>query len=99
MKKVAFIAGAMLISTLGFAQEKNVKKIQGLIMGETPNFEQAIQLMDEAKVNPETKDMANTWYVAGLIGYQQSEAEWNKRYMGQQVDFNVMGKAQQESMD
>lgn len=99
MKKVAFIAGAMLISTLGFAQEKNVKKIQGLIMGETPNFEQAIQLMDEAKVNPETKDMANTWYVAGLIGYQQSEAEWNKRYMGQQVDFNVMGKAQQESME
>lgn len=97
MKKALFIAGAVLVSAVGMAQIKDVKKAQGLALGEVPNFEQARQLIEGAKTNPETKDQANTWYVAGLIGYQQSETELNKRYLGQEADFNVIGEAQKES--
>lgn len=97
MKKVLLVAGAVLMSAVGMAQVKDVKKAQGLIMGEMPNFEEARRLISGAEENPETKDDANTWYVAGLIGYQESEQEMNKRYLGQQVDFNVVGVAQQES--
>ena len=99
MKKTMLFAVMALISVGCFAQKANVKKARNLIQAETPDYNTARQLMDEALVNPETAGLADTWYVAGLIGYQQSELEFNKRFMGQQVDFNVMGKAQQESLE
>jgi len=99
MKKVILMAGAVLMSAVCMGQVANVKKAQNLILAETPNYDEARRLMAEAEQNEETKDQANTWYVAGLIGYQQSENELNKRYFGQQVDYNVVGAAQKESYE
>ncbi len=99
MKKVLFIAGAVLMSAVCFGQEKDVKKAQGLAMQEVPDFAAARTLIKGALENDETKNQANTWYVAGLIGYMESEAESNKRYLGQSVDYDVMGKAQKESYE
>ncbi|MCQ2310258.1 MAG: tetratricopeptide repeat protein [Paludibacteraceae bacterium] len=96
MKKV-FLAVAVLISTVSMAQIKDVKRVQGMISGEMPNFEAARELIKGTLTNEETKDQANTWYVAGLIGYQEATNEMNKMYMGSQVDYNVVGKAEQES--
>lgn len=91
------MASAVLMSAVCLAQVQNVKKVQGLIFQEQPDFAQARQLMADALQNPETKDLANTWYVAGLIGYQEAENEMNKMYLGQQVDYNIVGEAQRES--
>lgn len=98
MKKTILMAGAVLMSAVCMGQIKDVKRAQSLAMQEVPNFAEARQLIEGAKQNPETMNDANTWYVAGLIGYQESENEYNKRYMGQTVDFNVMGAAEEQSI-
>lgn len=97
MKKVMMMASAVLMSAVCLAQVSNVKKAQNLILQENPNVAEARRLIAEAEQNEETKDQANTWYVAGQIGYQESENEMNKRFFGQQVDYNVVGAAQKES--
>lgn len=97
MKKLFLMAGVVLISAAGMGQIKDVKKVQGMIGGEGANFAAARELIQGALTNDETKDLANTWYVAGLIGYNEANAELNKVYMGQAVDYNVVGAAQQES--
>jgi len=98
MKKTILMASVVLMSAVCLAQVANVKKAQNLIMGETPNFDEARKLIFEAEQNVETQNDANTWYVAGLIGYQESEAEMYKMYLGQQVDYSIVGQAQRESM-
>lgn len=97
MKKLFLMAGVALISAAGMGQIKDVKKVQGMINGEGANYAAARELIQGALTNDETKDLANTWYVAGLIGYQEANAELNKVYMGLPVDYNVVGAAQQES--
>jgi len=91
------MASAVLMSAVCLAQVANVKKAQNMILAENPNYAEARKLINEAEQNEETKNQANTWYVAGLIGYQESENEMNKRYFGQPVDYKVVGAAQKES--
>jgi len=97
MKKVILMASAVLMSAVCLGQVANVKKAQSLIFGETPDFDQARKLIFDAQQNVETQNDANTWYVAGLIGYQESENELYKMYLGQPVDYAVVGEAQRES--
>jgi len=97
MKKLFLMAALVLSGAICFAQVQNVKKAQSLIMGEMPDFDQARKLIFEAEQNVETQNDANTWYVAGLIGYQESENELYKMYLGQPVDYSVVGEAQRES--
>jgi len=97
MKKGFMMASAVLMSAVCLAQVANVKKAQSLAMQETPNYEEARRLISEAEQNEETMNDANTWYVAGLIGFQESENELNKRYLGQQADYNIIGAAQKDS--
>ena len=40
-----------------------------------PNFKQAEQLIKEAMKNPETKDLADTWDVAGFIQRRINEEQ------------------------
>ena len=46
-----------------------------------------------------TKDLAETWYVAGLIGNKQSEIEYKKAILNQKFDTLSKGKAMMESYD
>ncbi len=97
MKKICLIAGAILISLLCPAQKKNVAKARSLSLQENPNFAEARNAIQEALENEETQALAETWYVAGLIGYEE-----NKRYaiqatLGQKVDPEKAGEAVLES--
>jgi len=97
MKKVMMMASAVLMSAVCLAQVANVKKAQNMVLQEQPNYDEARRLIYEAEHNDETKDQANTWYVAGLIGYQEATNELNKRYYGQTVNYDVVGAAEKES--
>lgn len=67
---------AMLLAvTAGYAQSKAVKTAKNKAMNtESPDFSGARETILPALENEETKNLADTWYTAGLIGYKQ--AEW-----------------------
>ena len=99
MKKTLIMAALVLISAGCFAQKANVKKAKNLALQETPDFSGARAAINEALSNDETKELADTWYVAGLIGYQELTKENEKTYLGQARDAKRAGEAVVESFD
>ncbi len=86
MKKLVFSMALLLVASVSFAQKDNVREAKSLAESSTPDFAKAQQLIDEALVNPETKDDANTWNVAGLIQKRINEEESKKIYLRQPFD-------------
>ena len=100
MKKSLFLAALVLISAGCFAQKSNVNKAKSLILSEESDFDQARTLIGAALQNDETKNQANTWYVAGLIGYQQKvNADRDQQIMAKQPDWDKVGPAIMESYE
>lgn len=99
MKKTLLMAALVLINMGCVAQKSNVNKAKSLILSEDANFDQARELIGAALTNEETKDQANTWYVAGLIGYQQNDQAIKMQYLGQAIDQDKVGKGIMESYD
>ncbi len=99
MKKTLFLAALVLISAGCMAQKASVNKARSLILQEEPDFDQARQLIGAAMQNEETKDQANTWYVAGLVGYQIREQAERDRMIGKVPDQDQIGQAIMESYD
>ena len=99
MKKTLIMAALVLISAGCFAQKANVKKAKNLALQENPDFSGARAAINEALTNEETKDLADTWYTAGLIGYQELSKENEKTYLGQARDEKRAGEAVVESFD
>lgn len=97
MKKSLFLAALVLMSAGCFAQKANVKKAKNLAMQETPDFEGARAAINPALTDAETAELAETWYVAGLIGYQQCQKAALDQMMGQPVDQAVIGDGVLES--
>ena len=90
MKRILFTVALCLVASASFGQKKAVKEAQSIAKGTNPNFEEARTLNKGAMENPETKDMAETWYAAGFIEDQQFSAERTKQIIGQQPDEPVM---------
>lgn len=67
MKRVLFSVILLLAAGFTFAQEKTVKEAKSIANEVKPNFNKAEQLINQALTNPETKDNADTWDVAGLF--------------------------------
>ena len=80
-------------SSASFAQKKAVKEAQGIAKGDKADFTEARALIKGALENPETKDDAQAWYVAGFIEDQQFSAERTKQILGQQPNEPVMYEA------
>ena len=93
MKKSIFLAALVLISAGCFAQKANVSKARSLADAETPDYAGARDAIAEALQNDETKDKADTWYVAGLIGYKEFSNGNFKQQLGQQFDRKAWGDA------
>ena len=75
MKKVVFSVVLLLAASFTFAQEKAVKEAKKAASAVTPDFAKAEELINGAMTNPETKDQAETWNVAGFIQKRRSEKE------------------------
>lgn len=99
MKKTLFLAALVLISATCFAQKAAVRTARNLAQQENPDFDGARSAIRQALENEETKDLAETWYVAGLIGYSQNEHIWLMGQMGQPIDNETKGAAIVESID
>ncbi len=99
MKKSIFLAALVLISAGCFAQKTNVSKARSLADAETPDYAGARAAIAEALQNDETKDLANTWYVAGFIGYKEFSNGNLKQQLGQQFDRKAWGDAVYESLN
>ncbi|KKB51519.1 MULTISPECIES: tetratricopeptide repeat protein [Parabacteroides] len=84
------VALCVAASSASFAQKKAVKEAQGIAKGDKADFTEARALIKGALENPESKDDAQTWYVAGFIEDQQFSAERTKQILGQQPNEPVM---------
>ena len=80
-------------ASASFAQKKVVSEAQSIAKGSNADFGEARTLIKGALENPETKDDAKTWYVAGFIEDQQFNAERAKQILGQQPNEPVMYEA------
>lgn len=83
----------MCCSICLFRTEKVVNEAQSIAKGSNADFGEARTLIKGALENPETKDDAKTWYVAGFIEDQQFNAERAKQILGQQPNEPVMYEA------
>ena len=67
MKKTTLTAVLLLSVICAFGQKKVVNRAFSEAKMENPNFQEARSNIQSALTNPETKDDAKTWYVAGYI--------------------------------
>ncbi len=95
MKKVLFVAAIVLMSTNCFAQKNPVvKNAKRYIMAETPDFSAARTAIKEAIA---TEPTAETYYWAGMIGYQEVTLENYNQMLGKGVNQALAGQAVEES--
>lgn len=86
MKRVFFSVVLLLAAGFTFAQEKNVKEAKSIANEVKPDFAKAESLINQALTNPETKDQAATWDVAGYIQRKRSEKEMENAYLRKPYD-------------
>ncbi len=77
----------------------NISTAKDLALRESPDFEGAKEAINAALQDPETKDKAETWYVAGLVYEKIAEAETNKQMLGRQPDVATQGEAALKSYE
>ena len=95
MKKSLILAAIVLMSTGCFAQKNPlVKKAKSYITSETPDFSAARTAIEEAI---EAAPTAETYYWAGMIGYQELTQENYNQMMGKGVNQAKAGYAVEES--
>ena len=95
MKKSLFLAALVLVSAGCFAQKNPlVKKAKSYAMAETPDFGAARAAIEEAISAEPT---AETYYWAGMIGYQEMQQENYNQMMGKGVNQAKAGIAVEES--
>ncbi|QCK15250.1 tetratricopeptide repeat protein [Mangrovivirga cuniculi] len=73
MKKVIFLISFALITSLGFAQKKNIRKAESAL--EDGNLSEAKTLINQAITDDKTKDMGETWFTRGNIYLAIAKAE------------------------
>ena len=93
MKRVLLTVALCVAASASFAQTKVVNEAQSIAKGSNADFGEARTLIKGALENPETKDDAKTWYVAGFIEDQQFNTERAKQILGQQPNEPVMYEA------
>ena len=71
MKKLILSLLLVASVTTVFAQSRNVTRANNLSRAETPNFPEARTLITSALQDPSTKNLANTWFVAGMVNYRE----------------------------
>ncbi len=99
MKKVLFMAALVLVGANCFAQKANVRTAKNAALSsENPDFAAAREAILSALENEETKNVTETWWVAGLIGNKENEHLFAKQSIGQQIDETAKGEAVVESI-
>ncbi|MDR1720021.1 MAG: tetratricopeptide repeat protein [Dysgonamonadaceae bacterium] len=91
MKKIVFtFALCLAVGLSSFGQKKAVKSAENEIKSDKPNLADARTSIKGAMSDPETKDDAKTYYVAGMIENKQFDQERTKELLGQQPNEETM---------
>lgn len=97
MKKTLILAVIMLMSMGCYAQKNpSVKAAKRYIQSETPDFNAARVAIEEAI---QAEPTAETYYWAGMIGYQQITQLNYNQMLGQGIDQALAGEAVTESYE
>ena len=88
----------MMAVSYTFAQTTNVKKAEGLLNQETPDFKGAREAIKAAMLDETTKNDAKTYYIAGLIGEKENDNFYIQQQLKQKIDTIKKGKAIMESI-
>lgn len=92
------MSAVMMLATGCLAQKKAVSLAQNKCSSQdNPDFAGAREAIKGALENDETKNQANTWYVAGLIGYKQKDYAFIQQQFGKSYDMEEVGKGVVES--
>ncbi|MBP7613066.1 MAG: tetratricopeptide repeat protein, partial [Paludibacter sp.] len=97
MKKLILSLILVISFTFTFAQKANVSKAKNKALMESPDFAGAREAIKLALQDSTTKNLAETWYVAGLIGNKENDALYQKALLSQPFDADIKGKAILES--
>ncbi len=98
MKKVFLMIAVVLIGTGCYAQKSNVNKAKNKAMAsESPDFNGARELIAIALEDESTKNLADTWYWAGMIGYKENEYLMTQSILTGKTDDQKVGEAVVES--
>src|SRR5665647_914548 len=99
MKKLILSLFLVISFTFSYAQKSNVSKAKNKALMESPDFAGAREAIKLAIQDSTTKNDANTYYIAGLIGYKENDALYQKALLNQPFDKDVKGQAILESYD
>lgn len=100
MKKIILLLILATAFTFSPAQKANVKKAMDKALNEDkPDFAAAREAIQLALKDSTTKNNAETWYVAGLIGNKESEIQFKKAILNLPYDTLKKGKSMMESYD
>jgi len=99
MKKIILSLIFVISFTFTFAQKANVSKAKNKALMDNPDFTGAREAIKLALNDSTTKNLAETWYVAGLIGSAENSAIYKKALLNQPFDTIAKGKAIMESYD
>ena len=99
MKKIILSLILAISFTFAFAQKANVSKAKNKALMDTPDFAGAREAINLALKDTTTNMLAETWYVAGLIGNKENELLYQKALLNQPFDADVKGKAVIESFN
>jgi tetratricopeptide (TPR) repeat protein len=97
MKKIILSLILAISFTFTFAQKANVSKARNKALMETPDFAGAREAIKLALNDTTTNKLAETWYVAGLIGNKENDLLYQKALLNQAFDKDVKGQAILES--
>jgi len=97
MKKLILSLFLVISFTFSFAQKSNVSKAKNKALMEGPDFAGAREAIKLALTDSTTKNDANTWYVAGLIGNKENDALYALAILNKPFDVDAKGKAILES--
>jgi tetratricopeptide (TPR) repeat protein len=91
MKKLLFTVFLSLTVVLAFAQKKALKSAKSELTAK--NIDGARAQIKGALEDPETKDLAETWYVASQIENKAFDLQKANEALGQAVNYDVMYNA------
>jgi tetratricopeptide (TPR) repeat protein len=97
MKKIILSLILAISFTFSYAQKANVSKAKNKALMENPDFAGAREAIQLALKDSTTNKLAETWYVAGLIGNKENDVLYQKGLLSQPFDADVKGKAIMES--
>ena len=96
MKRILTFYMIGVLALAAGAQQRVVAEVKKTIDGMTltvDNIKAAAKKITPALTNDETKDKAETWFVAGNVQYRLYDKFMSNRAVGQKVDVKAMGHA------